>query len=167
VRFGHSRWSWICVGLLPVAVLAYFYAPLLVLYFQTKQFAKANPNLSKVPSPLATYETANASGKPRSFFSLQFRTPWTGEPEVRQYDALVTIRFPQGQFVALFDPAKGVNRIKIIKDSKPSNDPEIIFGSQAMQSNYAFVSAILNTTPNDVSLKCRALSWFMVAYFSC
>src|SRR5438046_10757184 len=51
----------------------------------------------------------------------------------------------------VFDPSAPFDRIKVLAANSPGHDSERVFGREALRSNYAFLSAILNVTPRDIS----------------
>lgn len=145
--------SWlVCVGVLALGIFAYVYGPAIELYYLTKRAVKDDASLMRVPVPVTTSKATQPAGKAFVFFGVEFRVPWGGEAQVKQWQKLARIQFPEGQFVLLFDPSQRVDRIKALTESGQSHVSERVFGRDSMRSNYAMVSAILNVAPKDISL---------------
>ena len=117
----------------------------------TQRLVRTEPLLSIVPRPLVTDALAAHTSAPLSYFSVEFRAPWTGDVQVKQYKSTVRIQFPEGQFIMFSDPSQGIDRIKSLRENR-QGDPERVFGSQAMRSNFAFVQTTLRLTPKDITL---------------
>ncbi|PYT91800.1 MAG: hypothetical protein DMG36_17065 [Acidobacteria bacterium] len=145
------RGLFICEIVLLLTVFAYFYGPALGIYYATKRAVKDDPSFARVPEPLPTNNIAQAASKKLTFFDVEFRVPWNGEVQIKQWQRVVRIQFIDGQFVMLFDPSSRVDRIKVLAANSPGHDSERVFGREALRSNYAFLSAILNVTPRDIS----------------
>ncbi len=141
-----------CAGLLGLALFAYVYGPALVLYRVTKREVKDDASLARVPEPVPTNKIAKAAGRAFSFFGVGFQVPWNGEPEVKQWQKVARIQFPEGQFVMLFDPSSRADRIRVLGENGRGLQVERVFGRDAMRSNYALVEAVLKVSPKDISL---------------
>lgn len=150
----NSRGKWgllVCGVALPLAILAYFYGPAFVIYYKVKNTIKNDPLFARVPEPLPTKNISQPSGQKLAFFDVEFQVPWSGEGRVKQWQKVARIEFPDGQFVMFFDPLTRVDRIKVLAENSSRQDSEKVFGREAMRSNYAFLNAILNATPKDIS----------------
>jgi len=88
---------------------------------------REDPSLARVPEPLPTSQTAQAAGQKFALYGVEFQVPWGS-----------TLR---------------VDRIKVLHENSRGQEPERLFGSEAMRSNYALVNEILRVTPQDISLR--------------
>jgi hypothetical protein len=150
----NSRGKWgllVCGVALPLAILAYFYGPAFVIYYKVKNTIKNYPLLARVPEPLPTKNISQPSGQKLAFFDVEFQVPWSGEGQTKQWQKFARIQFSDGQFVMFFDPSTRVDRIKVLAENNSRRDSERVFGVEAMRSNYAFMNAILQVTPKDIS----------------
>ena len=148
-----SKRGWlVCAGLLGLAIFAYDFGRAIELYYLTKRAAKDDASLVRVPVPATTSRISQPAGKAFAFFGVEFQVPWGGEPKLKQSQLSARVQFPEGQFVLLFDPSQGVDRIKVLTESGAGRYSERVFGSDAMRSNYAMVNSLLNVTPKDISL---------------
>lgn len=136
---------------LPLAALGYFYGPALVIYYRVKTTSKSDASFGRVPEPLSTANVAPSSQK-LTVFGVELQVPWGGEPQIKQWQKMERMQFADGQFVMLLDPSTMVDRIKILAETSPGHDAEVVFGKEAMRSNYAFLNAMLNVTPKHISL---------------
>jgi len=127
--------------------------PQIMAYYEVHKLAREDHLLSVVPERLSDTSVSANQGTMLSYFGYQYEVPWTDIVKVNQSGTMVAVAFKSGEALVFFDPASAPDGAKII--SVGAADPRnvlSVFGPEAMQSNYALASTILNLTPKRISL---------------
>jgi len=123
-------------------------------YYEVHKLAQKDHLLSVVPQPLPDTSVSANQGTTLSNFGYQYEAPWTDIVKVTRRDKFVaSVIFRSGEALAFFDPASAPDGANIMRvATADSRNVLSVFGPEAMQSNYALASTILNLTPKSVSL---------------
>jgi hypothetical protein len=123
-------------------------------YYFARQMNHDDPRLALTPQPLTDYGANLTEGMSFSEFGYDFEVPWKDVDKVRRFKSLTMISFKSGQTVTFFDPQQTVDRIKIMREAAvpTGKDVSVLFGSEAMASNYQLLNTILSTTQRPISI---------------
>jgi hypothetical protein len=127
--------------------------PQIMAYYEVHKLAQEDHLLSVMPEPLSDTSVSANQGTMLSYFGYQYEVPWTDIVKVNRSGAIVIVAFKTGDALVFFDPASAPDGAKIMRvgAANPRNVLSV-FGPEAMQSNYALASTILNLTPKRISL---------------
>ncbi|MBI2682030.1 MAG: hypothetical protein HYX26_02225 [Acidobacteriales bacterium] len=106
------------------------------------------------PLPSVRYEVTDTAAKKLTYYGYDFDVAWTEIKQERKYKAITVLNFSGGGFVIFQDPAQSVKALQVmsIPAQYRGTSLEDLFGPEVTRSNFAFQSAVLNTTPADVGL---------------
>ena len=127
--------------------------PQIMAYYEVHKLAQEDHLLSVVPEPLSDISVSANQGTLLSYFGYQCEVPWTDIVKVNRSATIVAVAFKSGEALVFFDPASAPDLANIMRVG--AADPRnvlSVFGPEAMQSNYALASTILNLTPKRISL---------------
>jgi hypothetical protein len=143
------------LALAVAAVLAYawLFGGATILVWQIKKEAARNPALAMVPVPLSDTSISTARGSTLTKFGYQFDVPWKMK-ETKETGTIAIFRSESGQEAIMFwDPAEIKGPVKLMKDTPGVQLGALasVYGAKAIQSNYDFDQAVVNSTPSQLS----------------
>ena len=146
-----KRIAWAVVISLGAALVSR--RPQIMAYYEVHKLAQEDQLLSIVPEALSDTSVSANQGTMLSYFGYQYEVPWTDIVKVNRSGEMVAVACKSGRALVFFDPASAPDGVKIMRVSaaNPRNVLSV-FGPEAMQSNYALASTILNLTPKRISL---------------
>lgn len=127
--------------------------PQITAYYEVHKLAQEDHLLSIVPKPISDTSVSTNQGTTLSYFGYQYEVPWTNIIKVNRFGTIVAVAFKGGEAIAFFDPASATDGAKAMRMG--AADPRnvlSVFGAEAMRSNYALASTVLNLTPKRISL---------------
>ena len=149
----------ICSLCLGIAVFLLFYAPPLVFLLQAKRELHNSPGIWTVPKPLTPTPLASPNPKNQvvSYFGYQFESPTPEEKEERKDENVVALNFSNCAVMAILKPQPSGPLTSLIRQMPPNatRSFEVVYGKEAVSSDYEFRRTILNVTPKDLSLFAR------------
>lgn len=145
-----KKWRKICVALLCLSFLVWFFQPHLIGMFVLRDLIK-DPIVTNTPQPLKDKSVAQAAGAPIMRFGYEFSVPWSNAT-VRDANSTAVLLSSNGAGFIFFNPANGVDTVGVIKQSATSRySPQSVFGESTLRSNYDFLADTLNVTPGQLS----------------
>jgi hypothetical protein len=164
----------IAIGIVIVAcgAFAWFFGTQAFYMWEFHRMARKEPNLWAIPAELPDLSTSESQGKRLSYFGYEFEVPWDDIDSAQtrilsENKALIVFR--SGNVISFWSsypselPGMALQQGQV--DRKTS---AALYGDDAAQSDYTFKRAILDVTPDSVSLftpKRRAIQesfFFMV-----
>ena len=108
------------------------------------------PQLYAVPQPLAL----TPCSVERTNSGLSVELPWMGVVDEKQYEKVSRFRFDSGLSVLLgqIDETQGPIAMFREQDAKTQRGLEAMLGREATASQYGFYEAMLNATPENITL---------------
>ncbi|MGH9894093.1 MAG: hypothetical protein ACREA0_19360 [bacterium] len=112
------------------------------------------PQLYAVPRPLALTPCTVERTTTLSYSGLSVDLPWTGIVDEKQYDKFNRFRFDSGLAVLFgkIDETHGPIAMFREQDAETQRGLEAMLGREATGSQYGFYEAMLNTTPENITL---------------
>lgn len=115
-----------------------------------------HPNIINVPQSLKNNELSPNQKTKFSRFGYEIEMPWDKIQRIDDYEIVTRIVFSPDFVVVVFNPAKNIGALDAVKSvvKKPSEMESLvqIFGANTMQSNYSYIKAELEITPNQFSV---------------
>lgn len=127
---------------------------------EARRLARKQPVVMLTPAELPDLSISQAPGTKLSYFGYEFEVPWndvdpakTKVAEVNKPFAIVVIGFRSGNVISFWSaPSNGLIG-KLAADAKVDKKAlEGFFGEEAAESDYSMQRAILEATPDKVSL---------------
>ncbi len=146
----------ILVCLLVAAVLYVVYFGTQTMFvLESRYMARKVPILNMKPIELQDLTSSSVAGKKLSYFGYEFEVPWSDldESATKIYPDHVLLTFGSGprlRFVSA-PPREFVNAI--LSSGKDPDSLRQLYGKEAFDSDYAFVHLMLNTTPEEITMR--------------
>jgi hypothetical protein len=146
----------ICSLGLGFAVFLFFYARPLVFLVQTNRELRNSPGIWIVPKPITSTPLAHPIAKKQivSYFGYQFESPAPEVKEEPKAENLVVLNFSDCARVVILKPQPSGPLTSLIHQMPPNatRSFEVVYGKEAVRSDYEFRRTVLNMTPKDLSL---------------
>jgi len=113
------------------------------------------PKLEHVPEPLIDKRLSTAYRTTVSKFGYAFQIPWIDIKEIRDGKYISTVNLKSGIGIAFHNPAEQLDIAKFHRESSAHSGNQAslhLFGTETIRSNYDWMHATLNTTPDQVSI---------------
>ncbi len=122
--------------------------------FYLKKTQGEYPELYVLPYRLEVPSELKFAGRKLSFFGYDFEAPWTDVEKEDTRQSFARILFKSGKAIVVFNPAEGVDLVDEFMEKNPeyADNMVSVFGHETMKSNYSLYKAILNATPNELSI---------------
>lgn len=141
------------IVVLALSVLIFVYGPTLVFYANARWQLRKSPALWVTPKPLGSSSTDRPKGPKVTYFGYEFDSPFADVKELKKFNSVVIVSLSNCANIVLLKPDPTQDTIQILRHADEISGRSIdLFGADAMQSNYAFESKLLNLTPADVHL---------------
>ncbi|MFQ5520145.1 MAG: hypothetical protein ACE5FK_02005 [Candidatus Methylomirabilia bacterium] len=113
-----------------------------------------NPELYILPQRLHLPSEPQFAGTRLSYFGYDLEAPWTDIETEDAGKSFARISFKSGQGIVVFNPAESIDLIAEFMAQNPDDADRTlsVFGPDAMKSNYSLYQAILNATPDELSI---------------
>jgi hypothetical protein len=155
-----SKWMRVLVGLgvLLAACVAYGWLFGIQTFYvwETRRAARTEPFLWNAPIRLPDVSISQKLGARLSYFGYEFEVPWEDIDREKTKvigPTMALIVFRSGNAISFWSSLPNGLMNKLTADGKI--DPRYlaqVFGSESVQSDYAFQRAILETTPREFSV---------------
>lgn len=140
----------ICIG---AGAVVYTEALNLFAWRLAQSAGEAHPNLSILPVPLQSIPLAQLNGVRVVHFGFSFQVPWKDIAQDRvTKDWAASISFRDGGGLLIFNPSAQVDGATTMHGSTlgERKTMESILGKLALSSNYEFMAAEVEATPDQV-----------------
>lgn len=154
-----AKWMRILIGfaILVVFCAAYvwFFGVQTFYAWETRKVARTNPLMWARPVPLADLSITQSPGRKLSYFGYDFEVPWDDVDPAKTRviggnKAIVVFR--SGNAVSFWSDDSYEPLAPLLADGKVGwSDLEQMFGKEVTQSNFAFIRAVLDMTPDKFS----------------
>ena len=124
--------------------------------WETRRVARKQPVVWTMPAQLSDLSVSRASGKRLSYFGYEFEVPWDDIDQERTRvigTNKAIIAFRSGNAISFWCGTPD-ELMRNLQDGGKINQRDLaqLLGSEAVRSDYAFKSAILDITPASFSL---------------
>jgi hypothetical protein len=139
------------VILLFVTLLLYFYLRPVTFLLNEKRDARNKPELWVVPVPIDVVTSKSPVARTFSYFGYDFDSPWADVKSERNTALITALTFSGERGISFWNPEKIQDGLGILRAPGGRASPfEGMFGEEAMRSDFAFRSKVLNQTPADL-----------------
>lgn len=150
-------WRNTLVSLVIAALLCglylWFFGLQTMMVLETRWMARKTPVVKLTPRSLSDLSVATGAGTKLSYFGYEFEVPWNDLDKAKTKAGVnaVVLSFRSGQQVRLTSlPPREF--VKGILEHANGQSFRQIYGDQALQSDYAMWSLIVDSTPEEVTL---------------
>jgi hypothetical protein len=158
-----SRWrrilTWSAIAVVVFAICAWLFGVQIAIALETRYLARESPVMWKVPVELVDASISESPGEKLSYLGCEFEVPWNDldQQKTRLVGKWQIIWFGSGKGIILKTiPAKERVNAFLELDQKPDAESlrklKYLYGDETLRSDYAFSSAVLDTTPRDISI---------------
>jgi hypothetical protein len=155
-----SKWTRILVGLGIVVILCvlymWFFGVQTIYVWETRRSASKNPIYWIRPVELLDLSISKGPSRKISYLGYEFEIPWNDVDEAKTSvhgTKIATVGFHSGNVITIWNKPVGDFVNMMVDDARiDRNDLAQLIGNNAIQSDYAFERAVLQFTPNDVSI---------------
>lgn len=155
----------IILGIIALIVAGFIFLSLFPQFFvisiiRLKFPPSKTPGLYLSLTPRTVSVDNHLQGMPHSYFGAQFQEPW-GNPvkvtdKINEF-GLIQLKFADDRVITMGDPAQLNNLLQtFLANEKPGSDNlrnfEMLFGHEALSSEFNFYQAVLSTNINDLPL---------------
>jgi len=154
-----SRWAR-ALGNLAITVLVcgiylHFFGLQTFVAFEARSVARKMPVVKRVPVELQDLSVSQASGKKLAYFGYEFEIPWDDIDEAKsrtvgENKAIIFFRSGNALSVLISPPRQFVNKV-FSSGNMDQKTFRLIYGDEALQSDYTFRHIMLETTPDKIT----------------
>jgi len=158
-----SKWrrilTWFAIAVGVIVICAWLFGVQIAIALETRYFARKPPVMWKVPVELGDPSISDSPGEKLSYLGCEFEVPWNDldKQKTRLVGKWQIIGFQSEKEIILKTiPAK--ERVNAFLELDQKLDAEslrklkYLYGDETLRSDYAFTSAVLDTTPGDISI---------------
>jgi hypothetical protein len=148
-----ALWAVTTILALGIAV-AWVFGPHLFTYYMIQKMGREEPYLASIPRHLPDRSVDNSEGPTIARYGYSLEAPLGTIEKTDDVKLGTRIFFKSGQVIIFTDPARAVDRLKILKEGSAgrSDDVSNVYGAEATRSNYNLLKAVYETTPEGTSI---------------
>jgi hypothetical protein len=165
----------ILIWLVLAVLYLWFFGVQTAIVAEEHYFAWKSPSMWAVPVRLADTSISESSGRRLSYLGCEFEVPWNDldEQKTRRIRDSQLIAFHSGKGIVLMRFAAN-ERVGAFPESFQKLDTEtlrklrLLYGQEALRSDYGFTRAVLETTPGTISIfssRREAVRSMMLSFF--
>jgi hypothetical protein len=149
-----ALWA-LTIPLLAIIAFTSFFGVQSFTWWKVRQLEKSDPVVSVTPQVLRDTAPSNQPGLKLSAYGYEFEVPWRDieNDKTRSGDFVTLYYFQSGQFLMFSNPDKAANvRGILLADDEKRKAAMQVWGEKAIESNFAWMKAALETSPAEMSV---------------
>jgi hypothetical protein len=136
------------------AIYLWNFGPQTFFAVETRYWARTVPVIKKVPVELGDLSASSAAGKKLTYFGYEFEVPWDDIDEAKSHliGKIAIVAFRSGNVLSVMS-GQPRELVKMVQSSGKVDDATFVklYGNDALNSDYAFLRIMLETTPDQIT----------------